>query len=213
MYVWELKGPPDKLAQQARMHGLSSVIVKSSDGDRWLAQIDQCGEVKKLGMALGAWAYCYPSNILGQAELIKRALTIADYAVLDVEIEFEVSPNGARLATQLVDALADYKDRIGFTSFSIPSLHPHFPWREFSAGVSFSMPQCYWCEQGTTPQNSYTRGVTQYEKFGVPIVPVGECQGGATPAEIAQFVSLCKNEAGVSFWEWYEATPEQVAAI
>ncbi|MHB1937052.1 MAG: hypothetical protein ACYCOR_10760 [Acidobacteriaceae bacterium] len=213
MYVWELKGPPDQLAHQAYLHNLDSLIVKSSDGDRWLAQIEQCSEVQKLGMSLGAWAYCYPSNILGQADLIKRALTIADYAVLDVEIEFEVSPNGAKLATQLVDALADYKDRIGFTSFSIPSLHPHFPWVEFSAGVSFAMPQCYWVEQGTTPANSYYRGVTQYAKFDLPIIPVGECQGNATPEQIAQFSALCKNNVGVSFWEWYEATPQQLAAI
>ena len=214
VYVWLLDGTPSAIPPAAKRLGVSSVLVKSSDGPRWLGQLERCtSPFHDAGLTLGAWAYCYPTNITEQSDLIHRALSMADYLVIDAEVEFETAANGSHLASLLMEAVSDVKGKIGFTSFSIPSLHPHFPWQAFASGVSFAMPQCYWSEQGVTPQRSYTKGIDGYKGFGLPIVPVGECQGKATPSEIQEFVSLSAANPGVSFWEWYEASQSQLAAI
>lgn len=212
-YVWILSPNVAALATSAKKYGVESLIVKSSDGPRWLGSLERCGPIKEAGLRLGAWAYCYPAPLAPQITLLERALEMADYLVLDVEIEFQNSKIGAGAAKELVAALAPHKDRLGFTSFASTRLHQSFPYREFANGCAFSMPQCYWAQEGVSVERAFSVGVDSYRALGLPVVPIGDCGKGAQPGDIEEFSRLASSLPGCSWWEWYEADGAQMAAL
>ena len=201
-----------------RATGAHGVLVKAADGANKWAQLAQDGPaIKAAGLLLGAWDYVYPTvSAQAQAQDAASALEVADYLVLDAEVEYEVA-TGAEAATALgaaIRALAP-SALIGYTSFGAPKLHPQFPYAAFAAWTDFVIPQVYWSDFAMSPQAALDNALAALSPLHKRIFPAGQAYPQATPAEIAQFSAACAVRwiNATYWWDIQSATPELQQAV
>ena len=198
--------------------GASGVLVKAADGANKWAQLAQDGPaIKAAGLILGAWDYVYPtvsSEI--QAQDAASALKIADYLVLDAEVEYEIA-TGAEAAMALGVAIRALEPTalIGYTSFGAPQDHQNFPYAAFSAWTDFCIPQIYWADFGETPSSALNNALSGLSHLHKRIFPAGQAYAPATPLEIAEFSAACAERwiEGVFWWDIQSDTPALKQAV
>jgi hypothetical protein len=218
VWIWELsrseKGDVNRLIQQAHDLGLEGYIIKTHDGSSFWQQAYAVQEMKNAGISCGAWGYCYGKNVAGEISAIEKTAALnPDFYVMDVEAEFE--PSGMRnTAEQLLAGLKGLNIPLGYTSFAIPSLHT-VPFDIFSKYCKFTMPQIYWALMGRDVTKAFDQSVTEYKKYGIPIVPIGQITSDVPSQDIVEFNSLCSadNITTVTYWDYQEAGSTQFDAI
>ena len=192
-----------------------ALVVKAFDGPAWWPQIELAVALgKQTGVPVYAWGYVYGQDPAGEAAVIRRAEGLTGYCVIDAEIQFQCA-RGDSMAAQILSSLKDLRAHLGLTSFAFPALHATFPWSMWASGVSSLWPQVYWQVEGLAVDLALERSYAQFSGYGLPIVAIGQAYGPAKPQDLLAFAQRAQelHLAGTSWWEWFHATPEQLAAI
>ena len=218
VWIWELsrseKGNVDALVRRASELGLSGYILKAHDGSAFWQQAYALQELKSAGLSCGAWGYCYGRNVSGEIAAIRKVAALEpDFYVMDVEAEFEPSPM-RNTAEQMLAELKDINIPLGYTSFAIPSLHT-VPFDIFSKYCKFTMPQIYWALMRWDVMRAYSRSMTEYTAFGLPVYPIGQITSDVNVRDIQEFNNLCSSDSipVVSYWDYQQSGSEQKEAI
>ncbi|WP_026961873.1 peptidoglycan-binding protein [Alicyclobacillus herbarius] len=221
VWIWELNqssgGNVEAIVAKARSAGLSGLIIKAHDGSSFWRQFSRSlvRQLHAAGLSVGAWGYCYGAHPENEAKNALNALWLgADFYVADVEAEFERHgmAQTAKRFMQTIHRQANGKP-IGYSTFGLPKYHPNFPYSAFSQFADFTMPQVYWGDFGLPPKTAVSESLAYYQRFGVPIAPVGQAYGKVTKGQIAAFITACRGLPGYSFWDYQSATPTMWSAI
>jgi hypothetical protein len=216
MWIWYLSksdgGNIASLVAQAHAAGMSTVLVKSSDGstnywEQFSPQLVQA--LHAGGLKVCAWQYVYGSNPAGEAELGARAAANgADCLVIDAESEYE----GRYAAAQTY--IADLRAKIGsayplgLASFPYVSYHPTLPYSVFLGpnGAQYNLPQMYWKDIGASVDTVYANTYIANRIYGRPVFPLGQTYGGVSSADLLRFreEAVDYGASGLSFWDWQE---------
>jgi peptidoglycan hydrolase-like protein with peptidoglycan-binding domain len=225
MWIWYLShsdgGNIASLVAQAHAAGVTTVLVKSSDGstnywEQFSPQLVQ--ELHASGLKVCAWQYVYGSSPAGEAELGARAVAGgADCLVIDAESEYE----GRYAAAQTY--IADLRAKIGaayplgLASFPYVSYHPTFPYSVFlgPGGAQYNLPQMYWKDIGTSVDTVYANTYIANRIYGRPVFPLGQTYGGVSAADLLRFreEAVDYGASGLSFWDWQETSASGWSAL
>ncbi|GMA64940.1 hypothetical protein NZD89_06030 [Alicyclobacillus fastidiosus] len=96
---------------------------------------------------------------------------------------------------------------------NLPQFHPGFPFTVFSKYADFTMPQVYWDDMQLSPTTALNECLAYYNKYDVPIVPIGQLYGPVTPDQIKSFISGCSGLSGYSFWDYQHCTAAMWQAV
>jgi peptidoglycan hydrolase-like protein with peptidoglycan-binding domain len=218
MWIWYLShsdgGNIAALVAQAHAAGVTTVLVKSSDGstnywEQFSAQLVQ--ELHASGLKVCAWQYVYGSSPAGEAELGARAVADgADCLVIDAESEYE----GRYAAAQTY--IADLRAKIGagyplgLASFPYVSYHPTFPYSVFlgPGGAQYNLPQMYWKAIGASVDTVYANTYIANRIYGRPVFPLGQTYEGVSASDLLRFreEAVDYGASGLSFWDWQETS-------
>lgn len=228
IWIWYLDqsagGDLAKIASQAKAAGATTLFIKAADGTNWWPQFDAqtLATLKAQGLKVCAWQYIYGVNPRYEAALGARAAALgADCLVTDAEIEFQRA-GGYKAAQAYVAELrsrvgADYP--LGLSSFAYVDYHGAFPYSAFlgPGGEQFNLPQVYWRDFGTSPDEALARSWSWNSIYGRPMAPIGQLYGKPKPkpAEIAAFGMLAASYGapGTSWWSWQSARPSAWQAL
>jgi peptidoglycan hydrolase-like protein with peptidoglycan-binding domain len=218
MWIWYVSksdgGSVASIAAQAHAAGVTTVLVKSSDGSTNYWEQFSPALVQELhanGLKVCAWQYVYGSDPAGEAELGARAVANgADCLVIDAEAEYE----GRYAAAQTY--IADLRAKIGtgyplgLASFPYVSYHPTFPYSVFLGpnGAQFNLPQMYWKAIGQSVDTVYANTYIANRIYGRPIFPLGQTYEGVSAADLLRFreEAVDYGASGLSFWDWQETS-------
>jgi peptidoglycan hydrolase-like protein with peptidoglycan-binding domain len=218
MWIWYLShsdgGNIASLVAQAHAAGITTVLLKSSDGstnywEQFSSQLVQ--ELHASGLKVCAWQYVYGSSPAGEAELGARAVAAgADCLVIDAESEYE----GRYAAAQTY--IADLRARIGaayplgLASFPYVSYHPTFPYSVFlgPGGAQYNLPQMYWKAIGASVDTVYANTYIANRIYGRPLFPLGQTYEGVSASDLLRFreEAVDYGASGLSFWDWQETS-------
>lgn len=224
VWIWVLSqaGPVSYLIRRARDLGLSGLLMKAWDGGTsglFLEQLQQIiGPAHDAGLSIGVWGYSYGNNIPGEVRAMQKALDAgADWLVIDAEDEYE-SREGKHKALQLglqVTRTLGTEVVLGYTTFALPQYHENFPYEEFSSFCSVCLPQVYWGAMNLPLEEAFAMCLRGLAKYKLPVAPVGQCHGPATPEEIIRFAELAKVNGfpGISYYDWQHASEAQLEAV
>jgi hypothetical protein len=223
LWIWNLNqcGDPAVVVETATRLGCSGIAIKAWDGadsENWLPQLQQIvPAAHDVGLLVAAWGYSYGSLITGEVAAMVEAVSSghADWLIIDAESEYEQS-YGAQMGAELLDQLAESSisyATFGLTTFALPVLHPEFPYSTFAQHVQVMIPQVYWADAGYAPDVMLEESLAQLSKYGLPVAPIGQAYGTATPAQIATFGKVAAGQPGISFWSLDSATVEMLEAI
>jgi hypothetical protein len=227
-FTWKIPncehGDANLIASQARMAGLTHLVLKVADGamiynGNWGDPKDYTTPVvtalRVNGIQVWGWHYLYGDNPTGEANVAItriRQYNLDGY-VLDVEKEYKESgkQNAAKRFMSALRAACPTLP-VALSSYRYPSLHPQVPWKEFMEKCDLSMPQVYWMK-AHNPGDQLTRCVNEFQAKNpsLPIVPTGAAfrEHGWQPkdTEVLEFFKKAKelNLNGVNFWEWSDA--------
>lgn len=221
IWIWQVPqcegGNVQAIIQTAKTAGIQALIVKAHDGTSMWSQFSKSliDALHSAGLSVGAWGYCYGKDPSGEASCASETYNLgADFYVADVEVEFDSGSmwNTAETLISSIKAKANGKP-VGYTSFALPQFHPGFPFAVFSKYADFTMPQVYWDDMQLTPITALNECIAYYEKYGVPIIPIGQSYGPVTPTQISQFINVCSGLTGYSFWDYQHATTQIWEAV
>ncbi|MDB5085443.1 MAG: hypothetical protein JWN30_2329 [Bacilli bacterium] len=224
MWIWELgsssNGDLPSIILQLKSAGVSGVIIKAHDGATIWQQFGQAAlPLKQAGLSVGAWGYCYGGDVNGEAAAAINAMNNgADFYVIDAEVEYEgkrqqAQEFGTLLRSSLPNAL------IYYAPFAFPSLHPNFPYQEFSKFCNAVCPQCYWGDIGVSVTECLQRSYNELAQYGLPFAPVGQAfsDNNYTPTDqdFGQFANSAEQlgAQSISFWSYQAATEQMWASI
>jgi hypothetical protein len=218
MWIWYLShsdaGNIASIAAQAHAAGVTTVLVKSSDGSTnyWSQFSPQLvHELHANGLRACAWQYVYGSNPAGEAELGARAAANgADCLVIDAESEYEGRYAAAQSYIAALRAKIGPGYPLGLASFPYVSYHPTLPYSVFlgPGGAQYNLPQMYWKDIGTSVDTVYANTYIGNRIYGRPIFPLGQTFGGVSPADLLRFREEAADygSSGLSFWVWQETS-------
>ena len=224
MWIWYVSqssgGTAAGIIQQAQQYGVTTVFVKSSDGTNYWSQFNApfVSQLKAAGLHVCAWQYVYGSAPAAEAALGTQAVQAgADCLAIDAEAEYE-----GRYA-QAQQYIASLRQAIGasypvaLASFPYVDYHPSFPYSVFMGpnGAQFNAPQVYWKAIGVSVDSAVNHTYQFNLPYGRTIAPLGQAYDNTTPSDIVRFRQLAQAEgsAGVSWWDWQEASPPEWQAI
>jgi hypothetical protein len=228
--IWKIpsceRGSPDQIASEAKLAGLTHVLIKIADGITAYnvnkdTKVDLVPPVvqalKAQGIHVWGWHYLYGANPGGEAQIAVRRVTelgLQGY-IVDAEQEFK-SPSGASAArtfmTELRKGLPNKP--VALSSYRFPSYHPQFPWNAFLEKCDYNMPQVYW-EEAHNPGAQLERCVREFNHMTYvrPIMPTGPMyrtsRWSPTPADIQEFLEKAKalQLSSANFFTWdYKTT-------
>jgi peptidoglycan hydrolase-like protein with peptidoglycan-binding domain len=218
MWIWYVSkasgGDLSVIANQALSHGVSTVFIKSSDGTTPWGQFSPSlvATLKAYGLHVCAWQYVYGTHAATEADLGAQAVADgADCLAIDAETEYEGRYAAAQQYLGALRAAVGPDFPVGFTSFPYVDYHPRLPYSVFlgPGGAQANLPQVYWRSIGGTVDAVSGHTVAHNRLYGVPIAPLGQTYGGASPDEISRFRALWAGygSAGLSWWSW-QASPQ-----
>jgi hypothetical protein len=144
------KPDPDAVARHAKRHGLRWLSAQAVEGDAvlgsdWLREMRRA--TRERGLRLGVHGYIgrpQPRPV-AEAKAFAKAIDVADadFAIVDAEIQYEVSPEPD--SRRFVDAYRARKPhlRTYFSSFGRPQFHAGLDWKAWADGGFLGMPQAY----------------------------------------------------------------------
>jgi hypothetical protein len=228
LFIWQLEktcnGDVNQMISTAKDLGITGVLIKFANGSlngdaKSQAYMDKfksyAPAFKAAGFVVGGWIFQYLTDVQGEVDACSQAIEAgADWIVLDGEVELNGKNAQVTQFGQLFRAkYLNYP--LGLSSFAIANYHPEVPFNEYAPFIDVMMPQIYWAEMGWDVAVAFNASIASFKQYGKPIAPSGQSYDKATVADMAKFVQLCKG-AGlthVSWWDWQEATVEQLNAV
>lgn len=216
MWIWELwnteRGNLGAIIAKAKAHNVSTLFIKSGDGDHNWSQFtpELVSQLHAGGLQVCAWPYVYGKQPAAEAAQTIRAIKMgADCLAIDAETEYQ---GRYRQALQYITAVrkavgASYP--ISLAGFPYVDYHPNFPYSVFfgPGGVQYNQPQVYWRDIGGGVDKVMSHTYMANLPYGKRIVPIGQVWQSPRPSEIIRFRSLAAvwDSPGVSWWDWQEA--------
>ena len=82
-------------------------------------------------------------------------------------------------------------------------------------GAQYNVPQMYWVDIGTSVDEVYAHTYEFNTPYGRPIEPLGEVTGSPPTGQIVRFRQMSRSygAAGVSWWDWQDATARTWSAV
>jgi Putative peptidoglycan binding domain len=224
MWIWELPksdgGDVNAIAAQAHQYGISTVFVKSSDGDTGWSQFNPLlvQALHAQGIRVCAWQYVYGGDPLGEASVGTAAVSAgADCLVIDAESEYEGRYAAAQQYLAALRGAIGPAYPLGFTSFPYVDYHPRLPYSVFLGpnGAQVNLPQVYWKTIGGTVDAVSAHTLAHNRIFGTAIAPLGQSYDNPAPGDVARFRSIWAGygAGGMSFWSWQSTAAPQWAEI
>ncbi|HJV44220.1 MAG TPA: copper amine oxidase N-terminal domain-containing protein [Bacillota bacterium] len=225
LFIWKAEnisqGNVEAMINQAKQLGVSGVFIKYANGSlvddpvsqKYMDQFKRLvGPFKAAGFKVGGWIYQYLSDVPGEVDATSQAIEAgADFIVLDGEDEVigkneQVTEFGKLLRAKYP------KIPVGFSSYAVSHLHSTIPFKEYNEFVNVMMPQIYWADMEMNVEDAFNLSITDYSSFKKPILPTGQLYGAVTPTDIERFTQLNNQYklSGISWWDWDEATNEQL---
>ena len=97
------------------------------------------------------------------------------------------------------------------------STFTRFPYSVFlgPGGAQYNIPQMYWKDIGTTVDDVFAHTYSYNRIYGRPIFPLGQVYDAPPARQIVRFRQLSRvyGAAGISWWDWQEATPGAWSAL
>jgi hypothetical protein len=224
MWIWELpksdRGSLTSLIADARRFGLSTLIVKSSDGtDMWSQFTPQLvSALHANGIKVCAWQYVYGNAPITEA--YKGAAAVhdgADCLIIDAESEYEGKYVSAQAYINRLRSLIGYSYPLVLAGFPYIDFHPAFPYSVFlgPGGAQYNAPQMYWRDIGTTTDSVFGHTYAYNLIYQRPIYPLGQVYGRPPAHQVVRFRELARvyGAPGVSWWDWQEAGASMWTAL
>jgi hypothetical protein len=224
MWIWELPdanhGNIASIVASAHRYGISTLLIKSSDGtDMWSQFNSQLIQTLHAnGLHVCAWQYVYGNHPATEADLGAAAVHDgADCLLIDAESEYE----GKYISAQTY--MTDLRAKVGanfplaLAGFPYVDYHPAFPYSVFlgPGGAQYNAPQMYWKDIETTTDAVFAHTYAYNLIYQRPIFPLGQVYDRPAARQIFRFRELSKayGASGVSWWDWQEATQAAWTAL
>jgi hypothetical protein len=224
MWIWELSssngGSPSSIIARAHLNGISTLMIKSSDGSGMWSQFNRSTVARfhRAGLNVCAWQYIYGNNPVGEAQAGAAAVRDgADCLMIDAESEYEGKYVSAQTyLTKLRQLIGRYYP-VALAGFPYVDFHPAFPYSVFlgPGGAQYNAPQMYWRDIGVSVDTVYAHTYAFNRPYGRPIVPLGQVYNSPPAAQIHRFRLLARGygAANASWWDWQEGSPGAFQAI
>lgn len=217
MWIWELSGVDGgelgPIISGAHEYGVHTLIIKSSDGaDMWSQFTPALVQTLHAnGLRVCAWQYVYGDHPIWEADLGAQAVRDgADCLVIDAEVEYDGRYEQAQVYLRQLRALIGYRFPVALAGLPYVDYHPAFPYSVFlgPGGAQYNMPQMYWYTIGTSVDGVYAHTYLFNRPYGRPIFPLGQVYSDPPAREIRTFRAVAEayGAAGVSWWDWADAT-------
>jgi hypothetical protein len=213
MWIWYLDqsdgGNLAAIAAQAKAAGITTLYIKSSDGDDFWAQFTptMIQTLHALGLNVCAWQYVYGADPAGEAAMGAEAVADgADCLAIDAESSYEGRYWAAQTYISDLRAVIGASYPLGLASFPYVNEHPELPYSVFlgPGGAQFDLPQVYWKDIGTTPDAAYAQTFIENRIYDRPIVPIGQSYNNVAASQITRFRQLASayGALGFSLYSW-----------
>jgi hypothetical protein len=214
-------GDVESIALDAKLRGVTTLIVKSGDGTRYWPQFSRelVDALHAHGLKVCAYSRIFSRKPKTEARVSARAVTEAgaDCFVIDAEKEYEGRYSAARAYVRELRRLVGPDYPLGLTSFPYVDLHRSFPYSVFlgPGGAQFNLPQVYWRAIGDTVDEAFARTYAWNGLYGRPIRPLGQVWMNPPAAEVIRFRELATayGSPGLSWWSWQSAGPRALAGL
>jgi hypothetical protein len=224
MWIWYLnrssQGNLAKIASRAHRFGIETVLIKSGDGTHYWNQFSSgvVSALKARGLNVCAWQFLYGRKPAREAKVGAAAVSRgADCLVLDVEGQYEGRYPQASTYMSTLRSLVGADYPVALASFPYVDYHPALPYSVFlgPGGAQYNVPQLYWKDIGTTPDNAYIHTWVWNRIYQRPILPLGQVYNNPKAAQIRRFraLALAHGFGGVSWWSWQSAGNRQWKAV
>jgi hypothetical protein len=224
MWIWELPdtngGNLASIVASAHQYGVGTLIVKSSDGtDMWSQFTPQLvSTLHADGLRVCAWQYVYGNHPVTEAYMGAAAVRDgADCLLIDAESEYEGKYIAAQTYIQRLRKLIGANYPLALAGFPYIDYHPGFPYSVFlgPGGAQYNAPQMYWKDIGVTVDAVFAHTYSYNLIYGRPIYPLGQVYSNPRPGQVVRFRELSRvyGAAGLSWWDWQEATPSMWTAV
>jgi hypothetical protein len=224
MWIWYVSrssgGTVSGIVANARHYGVSTLIIKSSDGPTMWSQFNSSlvSSIHASGFRVCAWQYVYGNHPLLEAQVGAEAVRDgADCLVIDAEGEYQ----GKYVAAQ--SYITQLRKQIGqsypvaLAGFPYIDYHPGFPYSVFlgPGGAQYNSPQMYWMDIGTSVNDVYAHTYAYNRVYEREIDPLGQVYQNPPMGQIIRFRQLSRTygAAGVSWWNWQQASTAGWKAI
>jgi hypothetical protein len=217
MWIWELPlssgGNLSTILAKAKQYGVSTLIIKSSDGTSPWAQFTRAmiSTFAAAGLRVCAWQYVYGQHPADEARLGAGAVKEgAACLVIDAESEYEGRYYAAQRYLSLLRAQVGASFPVGLAGFPYIDYHPAFPYSVFlgPGGAQYNLPQMYWRAIGTSVDEVYAHTYLFNRLYLRPIYPLGQVYANPPQRQLIRFrqLSSAYGARGVSWWDYQEAT-------
>jgi len=244
-HIWELpnNGNLANIRDKLVSNGIKWVTIKLGDSDEWwldpghqeynwlLAQgYSNFSQVvsyfHEKNIQVFGWQYMYSYDRWDnpnytEVDIANKILDVSgiDGLIIDAEGEFEGQGKGA-IAESYMQAIRSrhLSSFIAYSTFARISSHTWFPYLEFGKHCDAVMPQAYWADRPTTPQDELNIMKQQWDYWQnqwvqsghsdsvKPILPMGSvCNYSITSSQIKDFCEYAYNigyTQAISLWKY-----------
>jgi hypothetical protein len=217
MWIWYLSrsdgGNLASLVADAHRYGISTLLIKSGDGSGVWSQFNPSvvATLHANGLRVCGWQYVYGINPVAEAQVGAAAVRNgADCLVVDAEGEYEGKYLQAQTYMRTLRSLVGTNFPIGLAGFPYVDYHPGYPYSVFlgPGGAQFNLPQMYWVDIGVNVDSVYAHTYAFNRIYRRGMFPLGQVYNSPRPNQIRRFRQLSRayGAAGVSWWDWQEAS-------
>jgi hypothetical protein len=224
MWIWYVSrssgGTVSGIVANARRYGVSTLIIKSSDGPTMWSQFNSSlvSSIHAAGFRVCAWQYVYGNHPLLEAQVGAEAVHDgADCLVIDAEGEYQGKYVAAQSYITQLRKLIGQSYPVALAGFPYIDYHPGFPYSVFlgPGGAQYNSPQMYWQDIGTSVNDVYAHTYAYNRVYEREIDPLGQVYQDPPMGQIIRFRQLSRTygAAGVSWWNWQQASTAGWKAI
>ena len=217
MWIWYVSrsngGTLSSIISNARRYGISTLIIKSSDGPTMWSQFNPSvvSTFHANGLRVCAWQYVYGNHPLLEAQAAAQAVHDgADCLVIDAESEYEGKYVAAQSYITQLRKLIGQTYPVALAGFPYVDYHPGFPYSVFlgPGGAQYNTPQMYWVDIGTSVNTVFAHTYAYNTVYQRAIDPLGQVYQNPPLGQLIRFRQLSRTygAAGVSWWDWQQAT-------
>jgi len=218
MWIWYISrsagGTLSSIVSTARQYGISTLIIKSSDGPTMWSQFNPSvvSALHAAGLRVCAWQYVYGNHPLLEAGAAAQAVRDgANCLVIDAESEYQGKYVAAQSYITQLRKLIGQSYPVALAGFPYVDYHPGFPYSVFlgPGGAQYNSPQMYWMDIGTSVTAVYAHTYAYNGVYERAIDPLGQVYQNPPLGQLIRFRQLSRTygAAGVSWWDWQEASP------
>jgi hypothetical protein len=224
IWIWYVSrsagGTLSSIIATARHYGVSTVMIKSGDGSTMWSQFNPSlvSALHSAGLRVCAWQYVYGNHPLPEAQVgAQAARDGADCLIIDAESEYEGKYVSAQSYMRELRKLVGQSYPVALAAFPYVDYHPGFPYSVFlgPGGAQYNSPQMYWMDIGTSVNAVYAHTYAYNNVYEREIDPLGQVYRNPPMGQIIRFRQLSRTyrAAGVSWWDWQEASTAGWRAI